>query len=48
MILAVVNAVMSMVLMPACPLWSMMVITLDVLIIFALQVHGREAKQTNP
>ena len=47
-ILAVVSAVMNMVLMPAYPLWSIMVITLDVFIIFALVVHGREAKQINP
>ena len=47
-ILAVVNAVLNMVLMPAYPLWSIMVITLDVFIIFALVVHGREAKQINP
>ena len=47
-ILAVVNAVMNMVVMPAYPLWSIMVITLDVFIIFALVVHGREAKQINP
>jgi hypothetical protein len=47
-ILAVVNAVVHMVVMPAYPFWSIMVITLDVLIIFALVVHGREAKQVNP
>jgi hypothetical protein len=47
-ILAVVSAVINMVLMPAYPLWSIMVITLDVFTIFALVVHGRETKQTNP
>jgi hypothetical protein len=47
-ILAVVNAVVNMVVMPAYPLWSIIVITLDVFIIFALVVHGREAKQVNP
>jgi hypothetical protein len=47
-ILAVVNAVVNMVVMPAYPLWSIMVITLDIFIIFALVVHGREAKQVNP
>ena len=47
-ILAVVSAVMNMVLMPAYPLWSIMVIAFDVFIIFALVVHGREAKQINP
>jgi hypothetical protein len=47
-ILAVVNAVLNMVVMPAYPFWSVIVITLDVFIIFALVVHGREAKQVNP
>ena len=47
-ILAVVNAVVNMVVMPAYPIWSIIVITLDVFIIFALVVHGREAKQVNP
>jgi hypothetical protein len=44
-ILAVLNAVMHMVVMPAYPVWSIIVITLDVLIIFALVVHGRETRQ---
>jgi hypothetical protein len=47
-ILAVINAVMHMVFMPAYPLWSIVVITLDVFIIFALAVHGRETRQINP
>ncbi|MEU7907640.1 hypothetical protein [Actinoplanes sp. NPDC049118] len=47
-ILAVINAVMHMVFMPAYPLWSIIVITLDVFIIFALAVHGRETRQINP
>ncbi|MET8151659.1 hypothetical protein ACIBSW_38285 [Actinoplanes sp. NPDC049668] len=47
-VLAVLNAVMHMVFMPAYPVWSIIVITLDVFIIFALAVHGRETKQINP
>jgi len=47
-ILAVINAVLNMVFIPAYPFWSIMVITLDVLIIYALTVHGREARRINP
>ncbi|WP_433727699.1 DUF7144 family membrane protein [Actinoplanes sp. CA-051413] len=43
-VLAVVNAILHMVFMPAYPLWSIMVITLDVFVIYALVVHGREMK----
>jgi hypothetical protein len=44
-ILAVINATLHMVFMPAYPLWSIVVITLDIFIIYALVVHGREMKQ---
>jgi hypothetical protein len=47
-VLAVLNAVVNMVVMPAYPIWSIIVITLDVFIIYALVVHGREAKRVNP
>jgi hypothetical protein len=47
-ILAVISALMNMVLMPAYPFWSIMVIVLDVFVIYALVVHGREAKRINP
>jgi hypothetical protein len=43
-IFAVINAVLHMLFMPAYPLWSVIVITLDVFVIYALVVHGREAK----
>jgi hypothetical protein len=43
-ILAVVNAILHMLFMPAYPLWSVIVITLDVFIIYALVVHGGEMK----
>jgi hypothetical protein len=44
-VLVVINAIVHMVFMPAYPIWAIMVITLDVLVIYALAVHGREAKE---
>ena len=44
-VLAVLNAMVNMVVMPAYPIWSIIVITLDVFIIYALVVHGRETKR---
>ena len=44
-LVAVVNAVVNMVFMPAYPLWAVIGITLDVLVVYALVVHGRELKQ---
>jgi hypothetical protein len=43
-ILAAVNAVLNVVFMPAYPIWALIVIALDVMVIYALTVHGREAK----
>jgi hypothetical protein len=43
-ILAVVNAVVNLAFVPAYPIWAIIVITLDVLIIYALTVHGSELK----
>jgi len=43
-ILAVVSAIVNMAFIAAYPFWSIIIITLDVLIIYALAVHGREAK----
>jgi len=45
-ILALVSAVGNLVFIAAHPIWSTMVIVLDVLIIYALCVHGREVKNT--
>ena len=45
-ILAVVSAVANLAFLAAYPLWGVIVITLDVLIIYALCVHGRELKET--
>ena len=43
-VIAAVSAVANMAFLPAYPLWSLLIITLDVLIIFALSMHGREIK----
>ena len=45
-ILALVSAVGNLVFIAAYPIWSTIVIVLDVLIIYALSVHGREVKNT--
>ncbi|HSJ20233.1 MAG TPA: hypothetical protein VK964_06640 [Nocardioidaceae bacterium] len=39
---AMVSAVINMAFIAAYPLWSIIVITLDVFIIYAIAVHGRE------
>lgn len=43
-ILAVLNAIGQLFLLPVQPWWSLIVIALDVLVIYALTVHGRELK----
>ncbi|GAA3641809.1 membrane protein [Microbacterium awajiense] len=43
-ILAILSAVGHLFTIPAQPWWSLIVIALDVLIIYALTVHGREMK----
>ena len=45
-ILALVSAVTNVVFIAAYPIWSTIVIAVDVLIIYALSVHGREVKNT--
>ncbi len=42
--LAVVSAIANFAFLPAYPVWSMMIIAMDVLIIFAITVHGRETR----
>ena len=42
--MAVVSAVVNMAFIAAYPLWSIMVITLDVLVVYAISMHGKEAK----
>jgi hypothetical protein len=41
-ILVIINAVSAMLLIPAQPWWSLIVIAIDILVIYALIVHGRE------
>jgi uncharacterized membrane protein len=43
-ILVGLNAIGQIFLLPAQPWWSLIVLTLDVLVIFALTVHGRELR----
>jgi hypothetical protein len=41
-IIAMVNAIQQLLFMPAYPVWSIIMITLDVLIIWAIIAHGDE------
>jgi hypothetical protein len=43
-ILAVVSALVNVAFLAAYPVWSTLVITLDVIVIYALAVHGSETK----
>jgi hypothetical protein len=43
-ILAMVSATVNLAFLAAYPVWSVIVITLDVIVIYALAVHGREAR----
>ena len=43
-ILAGLSAIANLLFIEAYPLWSIIVITVDVLVIYALTVHGREMK----
>ncbi len=43
-IVAVVSAVINVVFLPAYPIWSTMMIAIDVLVIWAVTVHGSEMK----
>ena len=43
-VLAVLSAIINMAFLGAYPVWSTIVITLDVLVIYALAVHGRELR----
>ncbi len=43
-ILVVLNAVGQLALLPVAPWWSLILIALDVLIVYALIVHGKELK----
>ena len=43
-ILVAFNGLSQLALLPAQPWWSIIVLTLDILVIYALTVHGRELK----
>ncbi|MGI9824160.1 DUF7144 family membrane protein [Agromyces sp. Marseille-Q5079] len=43
-ILVIVNAIGQLFLLPVQPWWSLIVLAIDVLVIYALTVHGRELK----
>jgi hypothetical protein len=43
-VVAAFSALVNMVFLAAYPIWSLIVITLDVIVIYALTVHGGEAR----
>jgi len=43
-IVAILNALAQLTIMPAYPFWALIIIALDVLVIYALVVHGREVE----
>ncbi|HEX6498022.1 MAG TPA: hypothetical protein VF054_03215 [Micromonosporaceae bacterium] len=45
-VLASISAIVNLAFMPAYPLWSLLVIALDVVVIYALVAHGREMSST--
>ncbi len=44
-ILAALSAIVNLLFIEAYPIWSIIVITVDVLVIYALTVHGREMRR---
>jgi hypothetical protein len=46
-VLAGISALLNLVFIAAYPLWSVIVITVDVLVIYALIVHGRELRDSD-
>lgn len=44
-VIAVVSALVNVAFLSAYPIWSTIVIAMDVLVIYALAVHGREARE---
>ena len=45
-VIAVVSALVNVAFLSAYPIWSTIIIATDVLVIYALVVHGREVKST--
>ena len=44
-ILVAFNGVSQLALLPVQPWWSLIVLTLDIIVLYALTVHGRELKR---
>jgi hypothetical protein len=44
--LAVLSAIVNFLWLPYYPLWALAVITLDIFVIWALAVHGRDLRDT--
>jgi hypothetical protein len=44
-VLAVISALVNLAFLAAYPIWSTIIIALDVVVIYAIVVHGSEAKQ---
>lgn len=42
--LALISAIVNLAFLPAYPIWAVMMITLDVIIIYAIAAHGSELK----
>jgi hypothetical protein len=43
-VMAGINAVVALVFIEAAPVWGIVLITIDILVIYALTVHGRELR----
>jgi len=46
-VLAGINAVVALIFIEAAPVWGILLITVDVLVIYALTVHGRELRDAS-
>ena len=44
-VFALISALVNLAFISAYPLWSVLVIALDIVVIYALTVHGREARE---
>jgi hypothetical protein len=45
-IIALLSAVANMAFVPVYPIWSLLIITVDILVIWAVTVHGGELKDS--
>ena len=45
-LLAILSAVINLAFVPYYPIWSILVITVDILVIYALTVHGRDLAES--